>query len=67
VSLIIRHIPHIIPAVLALAFLIRFAVHARRMPPADLTDEQLAEWQAARAQPARSRLPIRWTSRATRR
>jgi hypothetical protein len=48
VSLIIRHIPHIVPAVLALAFLIRFGLHARRMPPADLSDEQLAEWQAAR-------------------
>lgn len=47
-SLIIRHIPHIIPAVLALAFLIWFGVHVRRMPPADLTDEQLAEWQANR-------------------
>lgn len=44
-SLIVQHIPHIIPAVLALGFLLRFAMHARRMPPADLTDEQLEDWQ----------------------
>lgn len=44
--LFLTHLPHIIPAVVGVAFLIRFALSARRMPPADLSDEDLAVWQA---------------------
>ena len=45
-DLVAQHIPHIIPAVIGLAFLVRFGIYARRLPPNDLTDEQLAAWQA---------------------
>lgn len=45
-DLVLQHIPHIIPAVIGLGFLVRFGIYARRLPPSDLTDEQLAEWNA---------------------
>jgi hypothetical protein len=49
VSLILTHLPHIIPALLGLAFLARFALYVRRLPPSDLSDDELAEWHARRA------------------
>lgn len=47
-ELFLRHLPHIVPAAVGLAFLIRFAIVARRSPPADLSDEELRDWQAGR-------------------
>jgi hypothetical protein len=44
-GLVLRHIPHIIPAVIGLAFLVRFAIYARKLPPSDLSDDQLAAWE----------------------
>ena len=38
------HIPHFLPAVVGLGFLARFGVYAMRLPPAHLSDEELAEW-----------------------
>lgn len=41
-----RHLPHIIAPLVGLAFLARFAVYVRRLPPSDLTDDELARWHA---------------------
>jgi hypothetical protein len=49
VSFILTHLPHIIAPLLGLAFLARFALYVRRLPPADLSDDELAEWHAQRA------------------
>lgn len=49
------HIPHLLPAVVGLGFLVRFGIYASRLPPAHLNDEELAEWhrrkEAARVPP----------------
>lgn len=47
-ELFLRHLPHIVPAVVGLAFLVRFAVVTRRSPPPDLSDEELRAWQAGK-------------------
>ena len=47
--LILTHLPHILAPLLGLAFLARFALYVRRLPPAHLSDEELAEWHAQRA------------------
>ena len=49
VSFILTHLPHIIAPLLGLAFLARFALYVRRLPPSHLSDDELAEWQAHRA------------------
>jgi len=49
VTLILTHLPHIIPAILGVAFLGRFALYIKRLPPAHLNDEELAEWHRERA------------------
>jgi hypothetical protein len=49
VSFILTHLPHIIAPLLGLAFLARFALYVRRLPPSDLSDDELAEWHAQRA------------------
>ena len=46
VSFILTHLPHIIAPLLGLAFLARFALYVRRLPPSDLSDDELAEWHA---------------------
>jgi hypothetical protein len=46
VDFVISHLPHIIPPLLGLAFLARFAVYVKRLPPAHLSDEELAAWRA---------------------
>ena len=46
-QLILTHLPHIIPAIIGLAFLARFTWYMKSLPPADLTDEELANWQAS--------------------
>ncbi|MFL6048790.1 MAG: hypothetical protein ACJ738_03355 [Gaiellales bacterium] len=48
-SLILTHLPHIIAPLLGLAFLARFALYVRRLPPSHLSDDELAEWHAQRA------------------
>ena len=57
VQFVLLHIPHFLPAVVGLGFLARFGVYAMRLPPAHLSDEELAEWhrqkQAARRRTAR--------------
>jgi hypothetical protein len=49
VSFILTHLPHIIAPLLGLAFLARFALYVRRLPPSHLSDDELAEWHAQRA------------------
>ena len=55
VQFVLLHIPHFLPAVVGLGFLARFGVYAMRLPPAHLSDEELAEWhrqkQAAETPP----------------
>jgi hypothetical protein len=43
---VVRHLPHIIAPLVGLVFLARFAIYVRRLPPADLTDDELAAWHA---------------------
>ncbi|HEY0387117.1 MAG TPA: hypothetical protein VGC71_01630 [Gaiellales bacterium] len=47
--LILTHLPHILAPLIGLAFLTRFALYVRRLPPAHLSDEELAEWHAQRS------------------
>jgi hypothetical protein len=54
VSFILTHLPHIIAPLLGLAFLARFALYVRRLPPSNLTDDELAEWHAQRGGKARA-------------
>lgn len=46
VSLILTHLPHIIAPLLGIAFLARFGLYMKRLPPGDLSDEELAVWHA---------------------
>ncbi|HZI34789.1 MAG TPA: hypothetical protein VFD61_03495 [Gaiellales bacterium] len=48
-SFILTHLPHIIAPLLGLAFLARFALYVRRLPPSELSDDELAEWHAQRS------------------
>ncbi|HEV8154076.1 MAG TPA: hypothetical protein VGP67_00990 [Gaiellales bacterium] len=54
-SFILTHLPHIIAPLLGLAFLARFALYVRRLPPSNLSDDELAEWHAQRARPSQAR------------
>jgi hypothetical protein len=54
VSFILTHLPHIIAPLLGLAFLARFALYVRRLPPSNLSDDELAEWHAQRARRSRA-------------
>jgi hypothetical protein len=47
-ELFLRHLPHILPAAVGLAFLVRFGIVTRRSPPANLSDEELRTWQAGK-------------------
>ena len=49
VRLILSHLPHILAPLIGIAFLTRFALYVRRLPPSHLSDEQLAEWHAQRS------------------
>jgi hypothetical protein len=55
VSFILTHLPHIIAPLLGLAFLARFALYVRRLPPSHLSDDELAEWHEKRARPSQTR------------
>jgi len=48
VRFFLTHLPHIIAPLLGLAFLARFALYVRKLPPAHLSDEELAQWHAER-------------------
>ena len=54
------HLPHIVPPLIAFAFLARMAVWAATQPPSHYTDEQVEEWNRTRAARRRERnLPVR--------
>jgi hypothetical protein len=62
-TFIVQHIPHIIPAVIAMGFLARFALMMADQPPAELSDAQIAEWRRVRVERARARRVRATTSR----
>jgi hypothetical protein len=47
--LILTHLPHILAPLIGIAFLARFALYVKRLPPSHLSDEELAEWHAERS------------------
>jgi hypothetical protein len=49
------HIPHIIPAFVAMGFLGRFAALMADQPPAEFSDAQIEEWRRVRIERARAR------------
>jgi hypothetical protein len=48
VRFVVLHIPHIIPVVIAFAFLARLGVILGDQPPAELSEQELAAWHSAR-------------------
>jgi hypothetical protein len=54
-TFIVLHIPHIIPAIIAMGFLGRFAAVMADQPPAEFSDAQIAEWRRVRIERARAR------------
>jgi hypothetical protein len=54
-AFILAHLPHILAPLLGLAFLARFAVYVKRLPPSHLSDEELARWQAEHGKEATRR------------
>jgi len=54
------HLPHIVPPLIAFAFLARLAVWAAAQPPSHYTDDEVEEWNRIRAEQRRLRnLPVR--------
>lgn len=54
------HLPHIVPPLIAFAFLARLAVWAAAQPPSHFTDDEVDEWNRVRADQRRLRnLPVR--------
>jgi hypothetical protein len=62
-TFIVQHIPHIIPAIVAMGFLGRFALMMADQPPAEFSDAQIAEWRRVRVERARARRVRATTSR----
>jgi hypothetical protein len=58
---VLLHIPHIIPAIVAMGFLGRFAAVMADQPPAEFSDAQIDEWRRVRSERARARR-VRLTS-----
>jgi hypothetical protein len=58
---VLLHIPHIIPAFVAMGFLGRFAAVMADQPPAEFSDAQIDEWRRVRIERARARR-VRLTS-----
>ena len=52
---VLLHIPHIIPAIVAMGFLGRFAAVMADQPPAEFSDAQIDEWRRVRVERARAR------------
>jgi hypothetical protein len=54
------HLPHIVPPLIAFAFLARLAVWAAAQPPSHYTDDEVEEWNRVREEQRRLRnLPVR--------
>ena len=60
---ILLHIPHIIPAFVAMGFLGRFAAVMADQPPAEFSDAQIDEWRRVRIERARARRVRRTSAR----
>jgi hypothetical protein len=60
---IVLHIPHIVPVLVAFAFLGRLALVVADQPPVHLDESAVDEWRTARAERARARRVRRSTSR----
>ena len=60
---VLLHIPHIIPALVAMGFLGRFAAVMADQPPAEFTDAQIDEWRRVRVERARARRVRRVSAR----
>jgi hypothetical protein len=60
---VLLHIPHIIPALVAMGFLGRFAVVMADQPPAELSDAQIDEWRRVRVERAQARRVRRVSAR----
>jgi hypothetical protein len=52
---VLLHIPHIIPAFVAMGFLGRFAAVMADQPPAEFSDAQIEEWRRVRVERARAK------------
>jgi hypothetical protein len=52
---VLLHIPHIIPALVAMGFLGRFAAVMADQPPAEFSDAQIDEWRRVRVERAQAR------------
>jgi hypothetical protein len=63
VEFVLVHIPHIIPALVAMGFLGRFAVVMADQPPAEFSDAQIEEWRRVRIERARARRVRRVSAR----
>ena len=63
---VLLHIPHIIPAFVAMGFLGRFAAVMADQPPAEFSDAQIEEWRRVRIERARSRRVRRTSARESR-
>ena len=60
---IVLHIPHIVPVLVAFAFLGRLAIAVADQPPVHLDESAVDEWRSARAERPRARRVRRSTSR----
>jgi hypothetical protein len=60
---VLLHIPHIIPAFVAMGFLGRFAAVMADQPPAEFSDAQIDEWRRVRIERARARRVRRTSAR----
>ncbi|MGI9117452.1 MAG: hypothetical protein ACR2JV_07435 [Gaiellales bacterium] len=57
---VLTHLPHLLPPIIAFAFLARLALWAAAQPPSHYTDEQIEEWERVRAaERARLQVPVR--------
>ena len=57
---VLIHLPHLLPPVIAFAFLARLGVWAADQPPQHYSDEEVLEWRAMRdALHAERRRPVR--------
>jgi hypothetical protein len=60
---VLLHIPHIIPAFVAMGFLGRFAAVMADQPPAEFSDAQIDEWRRVRIERARAKRVRRSSAR----
>ena len=54
-TFVLLHIPHLIPALVAMGFLGRFATVMADQPPVEFSDAQIDEWRRVRLERARAR------------